>query len=88
MAQPLRVVREEPVGGVSGAAKGSRRDLLVALRDNISAEIDAGVPPRDLASLSLRLVKLAEEIEALDAVVKETDVAVAAATADEPWPAS
>jgi hypothetical protein len=41
-----------------------------------------------LASLSLRLVKITEELEALDAVGKETHVASAAATADEPWSAS
>lgn len=88
MAQALRVVQSEPSLTVEEAAKRSHRDLLVALRENISQRIDEGVPARDLASLSLRLVKIAEELQALDSAVKETDVASAAATADEPWPAS
>lgn len=82
MAKPLRVVREDD-SSVADAARGSRRDLLVALRDNISNAIDDGVPARDLASLSLRLVKIAEELEELDAEAKETRVAVAASTPDE-----
>lgn len=88
MPQPLRVVESPADRGVQAAAKSSRRDLLVALRDNIAAEIDGGVPARDLASLSLRLVKITEELEALDAIGQETHVASAAQAADEPWPAS
>lgn len=83
MVKPLRVVGEEDSSPVSVAARGSRRELLVALRDNISGAIDEGVPARDLASLSLRLVKIAGELEELDAAAKETRVAVAAATPDE-----
>lgn len=71
---------------VSAAGK-SRRDLLVALRDKIAGELDAGVPPRDLASLSLRLVKITEEIAEIDAEEKGDSVGDAATTPDEPWPA-
>lgn len=56
----------EPVT-VAVAARGSRIGLLRSLRDNIAAQIDEGVPPRDLASLSKRLVDLAAEIAALEA---------------------
>lgn len=87
MGQVLRVVSDDRLT-VDQAAKLSRRDLLIALREHISQRIDEGVPARDLASLSLRLVKIAEDLDTLDAVVKETDVAHAAATADEAWPAT
>lgn len=76
-----------PDGSIQAAAGQSRRDLLVALRDKIAAELDAGVPARDLASLSLRLVNLTEQIAEIDAEEKGDDVGDAAATPDEPWPA-
>lgn len=72
--------------GVSGAAThGSRRDLLVALRDTIARDIDEGVPPRDLASLSRRLLEIARDIEAIDAGLRGDDVGDAADTPDEPY---
>ncbi|QCB95251.1 hypothetical protein E5225_06845 [Cellulomonas shaoxiangyii] len=73
---------------MSRAAASSRRDLLVALRDKIAEQLDAGVPPRDMASLSLRLVNLADEIAALDAEENGDDIGSAAATPDAAWPAS
>lgn len=72
---------------IKAAAGKSRRDLLVALRDKIAGELDEGVPARDLASLSLRLVNLTEQIAEIDAEEKGDDVGDAAATPDEPWPA-
>ena len=48
---------------------GDSRTLLVAMRDKIAEVIDGGVSPRDLASLSRRLLDLAQEVRALDAVV-------------------
>jgi hypothetical protein len=79
----------EPTVGLAGvkaaADTGSRRTLLVALRDRISLDIDAGVPPRDLASLSLRLLVIAQEIEAIDALEEGDEVGDAANTPDEPW---
>lgn len=95
MATPLRAIdgdtpharsprRKSP--SISSAAKsGDRRRLLAALRDNISKELDEGVPPRDLASLSKRLVDIANEIAEIDAEVEGDDVGKAAATPDEPW---
>ncbi len=60
-----------------------RRELLVALRDRISDELDAGVPARDLASLSRRLMGIAEQLELSDAA--DDAIAQAAALPDEPW---
>ncbi|WP_208012581.1 hypothetical protein [Cellulomonas shaoxiangyii] len=95
MAARLRAVPDpEPTptpevgGAISRAAASSRRDLLVALRDKIAEQLDAGVPPRDMASLSLRLVNLADEIAALDAEENGDDIGSAAATPDAAWPAS
>ena len=72
----------------SAADSGSRRDLLVALRDRIALDIDAGVPARDLASLSLRLLAITAEIAEIDAAEEGDDVADAASTPDETWPAT
>lgn len=41
--------------------------LLVAMRNKIAAVIDEGVNPRDLASLSRRLIDLAAEVRTLEA---------------------
>lgn len=74
-------------GVFEAATHGSKRDLLVALRDTIAAEIDNGVAARDLAALSLRLVNTVSEIEAIDAATNGDDVGNAAALPDEEWPA-
>lgn len=76
------------MGTVSSAANTSRRKLLEALRDTIAGEIDAGVPARDLASLSLRLLAISEELEGVAAAEDGDDVGNAADTPDEEWPAS
>lgn len=75
---PIR--RRGPVGT---AAAGSRRELLEALRDHIAADIDAGVPARDLASLSRRLLDISAELDSLDEV--HDDISQAAAVPDEVW---
>lgn len=68
------------------AANGTERDLLVAMRDQIAANLDEGVPPRDLASLTKRLMEITREIKAIDAAENGDDVGNAADAADEPWP--
>lgn len=93
MARSLRAVPDPPTsptsdGTILSAAAIGRRELLVALRDEIAGRLDDGVPPRDLASLSLRLVNLADEIAALDAKENGDDVGNAAGTPDAVWPAS
>ena len=78
-ARKLKAVPDDPAAdayagadaGVKSAAADSYRELLVALRNNIAGQIDAGVPPRDLASLSRRLLEIAAELEALDARAAE-----------------
>lgn len=87
----LKVVSEDDfpphtLGGSvnSAAGSGDMRSLLVALRDRIASEIDAGVPARDLASLSRRLLDIAKEIEELDEA-GGGDVGEAAATPDSGW---
>lgn len=68
---------------VAAAAAAGRRELLIALRDKIAEEIDGGVPARELASLSLRLVDIVESLELLDDAAD--GIAVAALTPDEVW---
>lgn len=50
---------------VSSAAKGgSQRELLEAMRDRIAKTLDSPeTPPRDLASLSKRLIEITKELE-------------------------
>lgn len=74
-------------GSVKGAAAGSRRGLLVALRDKIAVELDNGVPARELASLSIRLIQITEQIAEVDAESEGDDVSSAADTPDEKWDA-
>lgn len=70
-------------GSILAATKEGPRAVLEALRDRIAADIDGGVPPRDLASLSKRLMELEEQLEALDSA-EVGDVARAAEVPDEP----
>ena len=52
---------------LNAANSGDRRKLLVALRNKIAKDLDAGsVQSRDLASLSKRLVDITAEIERID----------------------
>lgn len=69
----------------TAARSGDRRRLLASLRDSIAKQLDEGVAPRDMASLSKRLVDIANEIAEIDAVVEGDDVSDAAATPDEVW---
>lgn len=87
----LKVVETapEPVSESSGvvreAAGQSRRALLVALRDRIAADIDDGVPARDLASLSKRLLDISAELDAVSAAEDGDAISEAAETPDEAW---
>jgi hypothetical protein len=82
MAASVSPIRRRGAVGTA-AASGSRRSLLEALRDNISADLDKGVPPRDKASLSKRLLDISAELEALDD--GHDDLSQAASTPDEAW---
>jgi hypothetical protein len=74
---------------MDAASHGSHRELLIALRSRLAKTIqDENTPPRDLASLSLRLLAIAKEIEALNAAEGVDDVGAAAGTPDEEWASS
>lgn len=73
---------------VLNAAHEGRRELLEALRDNISRAIDDGVAARDLASLSRRLLEIDRELEGVIADEDGDRIGEAASTPDAPWPAS
>ena len=74
---------------MDAAASGSHRELLVAMRGRIARALqDEKTPPRDLASLSLRLLAIAKDIEALNAAEGVDDVGAAAGTPDEEWASS
>lgn len=71
----------------NAANSGDRRRLLVAMRNRIADDLDAGrVASRDLASLTKRLMDIAAEIERIDrALSRDNPVADALDTADEPF---
>lgn len=81
MAASVSPIRRR--GTVGTAAAASRRQLLEALRDKIASDIDKGVPPRDLASLSRRLLDISAELDSLDD--NTDDISHAATTPDEAW---
>lgn len=56
----------QPMSVSQAAGEGSRRDLLVALRDRIAKSVASpSTLPRDLAALSKRLMDIVDEFEAL-----------------------
>ncbi len=68
------------------AAKGTHRDLLVAMRERIAKAVaDPDCPPRDLASLSRRLQDIAKEIDVLDLRAKQEARESGDAGEDEAW---
>ncbi len=61
------------------AAKGSTRELLVAMRDRIAQAVESqNTSPRDLAALTKRLHEVVRDIEAIDAHDDEGSTANAA----------
>lgn len=50
---------------VLAAARVDRVSLLTSMRDLIAEQLDDGVPPRDMASLTKRLADISEELEKL-----------------------
>lgn len=54
------------------ASDGSRRELLVAMRDRVATAVeDPNTAARDLAALTRRLMEIAKDIEALDVRERE-----------------
>lgn len=60
--------RVTPIRSISWAAEhGTRRDLLVAMRDKLWETFhDERTQPRDLSPLTLRIKELSAEIQAID----------------------
>ena len=73
------------MASVREALDDSRLAVNEALQATIAEQIDAGVPARDLASLSKRLVDLGREHEELLAAEEGDDIGDAASLPDEPW---
>jgi len=68
------------------AAEGSRRELLVAMRDRVATAVqDPNTAARDLAALTRRLMELAKDIEALD--LKEAEAVDGGSAPDESFDA-
>lgn len=95
MARSLSVVnadtpRPRRPRTLKAAAEMSERDLLVAMRTKVAADIDAGVPSHALAPLIRQLRDLDKDIRLIDAEQNEggDDVSKAAATPDVPWDGS
>lgn len=60
-------VPASPKSITEAASAGTRRELLAATRDRIAKAIESpDCPPRDLASLTRRIMEIAKEIEAID----------------------
>ena len=76
------------VVSIAAAARATERELLESLRDTIAQAIDDGVPARDLASLSRRLLEIKRELAALEVEEEGDEIDAAAANPDEPWPAA
>lgn len=99
MARALRAVQSgepkpratrspRPKTVADAAAKGSHRDLLVAMRERIATAVsDPNCPPRDLAALTRRLQDIAKEIEAIDLRAKEEGADAASLKGDQAWDA-
>lgn len=84
-AQGRRCPQHDRAMSVTEAAGESRRSLLTSLRDKIASDIDEGVPARDLASLSKRLLDISKELDDLSTAQDGDDINSAAETPDEPW---
>jgi hypothetical protein len=86
----LRVVEVgEKLGPKSvtvAAAGGSRRDLLVSVRDRVAIAVeDPNTPARDLAALTRRLIEIAKDIELID--VKDAGESKSGEVTDEDFDA-
>lgn len=69
--------------GVLSSALEGRIEMMRALRDAIARQIDDGVPPRDLSSLSRRLIEIDKELREAETIEEGDDIGAAVATPDE-----
>lgn len=72
------------ITSITKAARTGKRELLEAMRDKIAATLDEGVAPRDMASLTKRLLEIDEELEAV--IVEEQGDVIGDATKLEDAP--
>lgn len=73
-----------PKSVAQAAASGSRRELLVAMRDRVATAVsDPDCPKRDLASLTKRLQEIATAIDLLDAQGQDSGGAVEGGEVDD-----
>lgn len=84
---PLRAVKPDekpgPVTLTDAAGVGDARAMLVAMREIVAARVqDRNTSPRDLASLTRRLMEINNDIQALDSAAGDGDIGEAAATPD------
>lgn len=78
----MKAAAAAPVSqSVAASARAGRLEALTALRDKIAAMIDEGVPPRDMASLSKRLIEVMDDINSLETSEEGKAVSVD----DERW---
>lgn len=76
----------KPMTVLEAAQHGTTRDLLIATRDRIAEAVsDPSCPKRELASLTMRLVTIAQAIEELDAKSVDDDISAATEVPDEPF---
>ena len=93
---PLRAVADGEVASPTrfmsvdeAAARGSTRDLLIAMRQRIAVEVaNPKTPARDLASLTKRLSEVVREIEIIDVREAEQPSADSGPVDDEQFDAS
>lgn len=87
VAPSERAPRGKPKTVTQAAAKGTQRELLVALRDRVAKDVEnPNTAARDLAALTRRLMEICRDIEALDARAAE-DADDGRATPDDKWTA-
>ena len=90
----LRTVKPDerlpvPKSVTEAAESGTKRELLVALRDRIALDVeDTKTAARDLAALTKRLMEVVSEIESLDAQEQEDSEGDASEVPDAPFDAS
>ena len=90
--KPLRAVGDgetvpDPKSVTEAATSGTKRELLVAMRDRLAKDVEnANTPARDLAALSKRLLEVVNDIEAIDAR-EQQEGGERGRTGDETWTA-
>lgn len=80
-----RAKPQEPPASLVLAAGQSERDLLVALRTKLAAEIDKGVPAHALKGIASELRDVDRSIRAIDLAASEEEESVVAPLQAHAW---